>query len=223
MVNQCVTLIPPDDSALVAKCCRLITNLVAGQKLIIEGRTLTLTVDWCLQALKQTHNDVDILLALHAILASGANNISDAVNSVLTDKNNRIVILALDDKMEERVLLAVQCLVVCTATKLRQNQIELASEIFTKCLTHDFGGGEEQLLRAKLLGASLKGLQNVVEQSESYANATLGVLLGIAKSYMVFGLRGVGFIVPQKVLPSVLSVPEPSAYTPREKKGGKVI
>lgn len=221
-MNQCVTLISPDDSVLVAKCCRLITNLIDGQKLIIEGRTLTLTVDWCLQALKQTHIDVDVLLALHAILASEANNISDAVDRVLAGNNNRIVVLAQEKKIEERVLLAVQCLVVCTAKKLTQNQIELASGIFTKCLTSDFGE-DEQLLRAKLLGASLKGLQNIVEQSENYTHVALGILLGIAKSYMVFGLRGVCFIVPQKVLPSVLSVPEPSGSIPREKKGGKVM
>lgn len=39
---------------------------------------------------------------------------------------------------------------------------------------------------------------------------------------MVYGLKDVNFIVPTRVLPSLLSIPEPTINTAREKKGGKV-
>lgn len=227
-MNQCVTLVPPDDTALVPKCCRLLANLVAGQKLLIEGRTLTVTIDWCLQALKQASIDASAVLpALHALLSTAASNISEAVDLVLDANNcNPVVAFARPNKtIDERTLLAVQCLVVCTtATKLVHSQLELASAIFTAILTTDLKTkDDDELLRAKLFGACLTGLQNIAEQSQSYLNAELGVLLGIAKTYMVFALKGVNFIAPQKVLPSILSVPEPSYYAPREKKGGKVV
>lgn len=240
LVNQCVSLIPPDDSPLVKKCCRLITNLVSHQKLTVEGRTLAVTVDWCVQALRKQTN-IEVLLALHALLGSDAQNVPEAVDLILTTNQNPIVSLARTDGMEESVLLAVQCLVFCTGTRLTQNQLDVCSGIFTKWLMSGISKNSEPLLHAKvtfyslwfilrpfmngflkLLGASLKGLQAIVEQSEGYANAELGVLLGIAKTYMVFSLRGVDFIIPQRVLPSSLSVPEPIANTPREKKGGKV-
>lgn len=49
-----------------------------------------------------------------------------------------------------------------------------------------------------------------------------GLYLGIVKSYMVYGLKNVPFALPRKVLPSALSIPEPVASVPRDKKGGKI-
>lgn len=79
LVNQCCTLVPSDDSLLVAKCCHLITNLVNCQQLIIEGRTLTIIVEWCLQALKHSNNVVaiDVLLPLAALIRIKPENVKE--------------------------------------------------------------------------------------------------------------------------------------------------
>lgn len=145
-----------------------------------------------------------------------------AADLILTS-NGPVIRLAEGGKPEESTVLAVQCLVSCTGQKIRltQPQVLLCSRIFTKHLT-DGSNNFECLPRAKLLGASLKGLQNIAEQNEDYLHDELQILLGIVKSYMVYGLNGVAFLVPQKVLPSVLSIPEPCSNLPREKKGGKV-
>lgn len=39
---------------------------------------------------------------------------------------------------------------------------------------------------------------------------------------MLYGIKGVDYIEPQKVLPSTLSIPEVPNNVLREKKGGKV-
>lgn len=72
LVHQCCTVIPQDDSRLVSKCCQLITNLINRQHIQIEGQTLTLAVQWCLQAIKLAHGivTVEILYALDALVRS---------------------------------------------------------------------------------------------------------------------------------------------------------
>lgn len=70
LINQCCTLIQPDDDILVSKCCRLITNLVTHQHLQLEGRTLKITIDWCMKALKQVDKPImlEILITIEALL-----------------------------------------------------------------------------------------------------------------------------------------------------------
>lgn len=158
-----------------------------------------------------------ILLALHSLLS---NQSGHAVDVVLAN-HSPVIAFASEHDLNERALLAVQCLLVATATKLTHNQLQTASEIFTAKLLANDG---DELLRAKLLGVSLKGLQNIVEQGGEYVNRELGVLLGVVKCYMVFGLKGVGFVAPQKVAALMLSVPEEAGVSvPHERKGGKVI
>jgi hypothetical protein len=72
LVNQCCTLIPPEDLELVVKCCYLITSLVTRQSVVIDGRTLTVAVLWCLQALQGKNTDADILVALDALLRANS-------------------------------------------------------------------------------------------------------------------------------------------------------
>lgn len=64
------------------------------------------------------------------------------------------------------------------------------------------------------------GLQNIITNDKEYLKSEIGVILGIVKTYMLYGIRGIDLIPPQKLLPSVLSIPEVAAA--RETKGGKV-
>lgn len=51
----------------------------------------------------------------------------------------------------------------------------------------------------------------------------LGILLGIVKTFMVYDIKEVPYLKPEKVLPSTLSIAEPVylAKTTAEKRGGK--
>lgn len=55
------------------KCCQLITNLVRKQSVTVEGRTLTIAVQWCLTALNGGRSDIDVLVALDALLRKNLN------------------------------------------------------------------------------------------------------------------------------------------------------
>lgn len=78
LINQCCTLVPYDDSLLVAKCCHLITNLVNCQQLVVEGRTLIQIVQWCLQALKQSNSvAIDVLVPLTELIWAKPQNIKE--------------------------------------------------------------------------------------------------------------------------------------------------
>lgn len=147
-----------------------------------------------------------------------SNSLSKAVDCILANQSP-IVLLANENKLDESVFLALQCLVICTTTKLASCQFEQISRIFSSKLLKHQDNNNDELLQAKIFGVSLKGLQQIVEQ---YDNYDLGMFLGIAKSYMVFGLRGMGFCMPQKIVPTVLNLPENKINSPREKKGGRV-
>lgn len=72
------------------------------------------------------------------------------------------------------------------------------------------------------MASCIRGLQNIIIQSPEYLHKQLGILLGISKTYMVFGIKGIQFIIPQIITPSILNVAEPSTNVVKEKKGGKV-
>lgn len=160
LVNQCCTLIPPDDSLLVAKCCHLISNLVNCQHLVIEGRTLTLTVEWCLQSLKQSNGVVatDVLVTLDALIRSNPQNRNDIIN-VIVAPNGSIVNLAENSESLEIVLLAVQCLESCcssteninkTNEERSQLQLELCYKVFLKYLLSEKVAKFDPLLYSKV-------------------------------------------------------------------------
>ncbi|VEN58082.1 unnamed protein product [Callosobruchus maculatus] len=75
LVNQCCSFIPTDDGILVQKYSQLLWNLVRHQNLLIEGKTLTLAIQWCLSGLQTRDKNVilDVLQALDTILRSNIN------------------------------------------------------------------------------------------------------------------------------------------------------
>ena len=70
IINQCCSIVSPNDTFLVAKGCQLISNLINKQHVKVEGKTLTLAVSWCTQSLKHCGDIavLDILQALEALL-----------------------------------------------------------------------------------------------------------------------------------------------------------
>ncbi|KAF2895184.1 hypothetical protein ILUMI_10984 [Ignelater luminosus] len=232
LVHQCCTVIPQDDSQLVSKCCQLIINLINRQHVQIEGQTLTLAVQWCLQVVKLAHGmvTVEILWALDALLRS--NPQQSHVLLITLISNSPIVLLAQKENSPEILLASVQCLEACTGIpdilKYKTKplnvsiQLETCANIFLKYLTIDKVSNFDDLLYCKLLASCIRGLQNIIIQNPEYLHKQLGILLGTSKTYMVFGIKGINFISPQKITPSILNVAEPSTNVVKEKKGGKI-
>ncbi|GJQ86916.1 hypothetical protein Trydic_g11786 [Trypoxylus dichotomus] len=228
LINQCCTLINPDDSILVSKCCQLITNLITHQHLQLEGKILTGTVEWCIQALKQgdTTVIVDVLIATDSLLRINASNTQVLLRDLLAN-NSPLVLLAQDIIRTDHALFATKCLEACTICtddmKMEANilpKLNICAKIFIQYLTND--NNFEDLLHFKMVISCLQGLYNIVSQDVLFLDSNLGLLLGIIRSYMLCGVRGIDFIRPQKLLPSQLSIPESTVNTLREKKGGKV-
>ncbi|RZC35907.1 HEAT repeat-containing protein 6 [Asbolus verrucosus] len=226
LVNQCCSLIPPEDLELVLKCCQLITNLITRQSVLIEGRTLTVAVQWCLQALKEQNSDADILIALDALLRTNTKH--DLISEVV--KNTPLTNLAKKRASPETALFSLQCLEACTfppEDPRHLNPVKFTTE-FQICFDIFLGRlvenspDADKLINVKIRTVCLRGLQNIIMQKHELLHDNLGIILGVIKTYMLFGISGVEFVIPQKLMPSALSVPEPSTNMTREKKGGKM-
>ncbi|CAH2014448.1 unnamed protein product [Acanthoscelides obtectus] len=227
LVNQCCSFIPTDDSILVQKYSQLLWNLIRQQNLSVEGKTLTLTVQWCLNGLQIKDKNIIlvVLQALDALLRSNVNKQSIQVGYVVREickflKKNQGTL--------ETTLLALQCLEACT-TLSSENQkadsdlhkpLELCSEVFLSHLTENLTDSND-LITNKILQTCCLGLQNVILQYPEYLMKELGTVLGVIKTFMLLGIKNVDYIMPQKLMPSALSIPEMPSLT-REKKGGKL-
>lgn len=233
LVHQCCTLIPSDDFRLVSKCCRLITNLINRQHVQIEGQTLMIAVQWCLQSAKQVQDSatVEVLVALDALLRSSSQNSHYLLLAVISN-NSPIATLAQDERYPEVVLSAVQCLEACTTVpeniKIKgkilnvSSQLNVCSDVFLKYLQKDKIASFDEILHGKILKSCIRGLQNIIMQNPEFLAKQLGLLLGISKTYIVYSIKGIQFITPQKVMPSILNIAEPYSNFPKEKKGGKI-
>ncbi|KAF5291427.1 hypothetical protein FQR65_LT01738 [Abscondita terminalis] len=219
LIHQCCSITPPDDSTLVSKACTLMLNLLVHQRVDIEGQTLSLVTQWCLQCLK--HSNPSAYIQILSVLKTLA-----SIKFVILSNVNSPVISMSRNKDLKIALLAVQCLETCTLLSEHQKnqdwesvQLETAALEFTNHLnqlpTNDC------ILQNKILVSSLRGLQNVIINHVEFLKRELNLLLGIAKSYMTYYIKGTNFQLPQKILPSVLNIPE-TCVNGRERKGGKV-
>jgi hypothetical protein len=53
---------------------------------------------------------------------------------------------------------------------------------------------------------SLRGLQNILQQSAHLVKQLLGQALGVVRTYMLYGLHGYTDLRPQQVFPSNVSL-----------------
>lgn len=130
----------------------------------------------------------------------------------------------------ELSLYALQCLEACTclpddiSTSPVSNFHTELSVCFQTFLMHLWNPNfsPESLFPLKVRIVCLRGLQNLLVLDVSLLDDKIGNILGIIKSYMLLGIKDIEFIAPQKLMPSALSIPEPSPNMIREKSGGKI-
>lgn len=92
LINNCCTLIPPDDEELVPKCCILITSLVNMQKVVVEGKTLNISVDWILHTLRQNVNNSTVsLIALNALLNNHKDNVQLVFHMIINSISSSLL------------------------------------------------------------------------------------------------------------------------------------
>ncbi|KAG8288418.1 HEAT repeat-containing protein 6 [Homalodisca vitripennis] len=79
ILSQCFSLVPPDDTFLVAKCCQLMLTLVGKQAVQLEKPLLNIAIPWSLHALQQSADIafLDILQALEAIICSSISSLEE--------------------------------------------------------------------------------------------------------------------------------------------------
>ncbi|XP_060523367.1 HEAT repeat-containing protein 6 [Cylas formicarius] len=218
LVNQLCNYVPPDDGPLIAKCCKFVVNVIKLQNVNIEGRTLTVSVQWGLRALRANDGEVagDILAALESLARSAAPNTS-LIDGVIREVS---AFLHHQGTPRERVsLAALECLGACVLAldDRSSSNYRRCADVFCRHLSD-----ATKSLDFEVAEVCLTGLRDVIARHPDYLRDDLGLVLGIAKSYMVFGLKDVGFVEPARLLPSGFSVPEISTTAAREKKGGKV-
>nr|XP_022905160.1 HEAT repeat-containing protein 6 isoform X1 [Onthophagus taurus]XP_022905161.1 HEAT repeat-containing protein 6 isoform X1 [Onthophagus taurus]XP_022905163.1 HEAT repeat-containing protein 6 isoform X1 [Onthophagus taurus]XP_022905164.1 HEAT repeat-containing protein 6 isoform X1 [Onthophagus taurus] len=222
LVNQCCTLIQPDNESLVSKCCKLIQNFIKKHDVIIEGKTCSILISWCLEALRQNKKDcviIDVLITLEMVLKANGDNVHDYTQDII-NKNSVIMKLTENKNNPQRLILAVECLEASTAYSKDMKRIKRGFEscltIFNNYLANNIEFDEPY--RSKLLISCLGGLQNIINHDVNYLKSEIGSILGIVRSYMLYGVKDVQFIAPQKLLPSVSSIPDPAGLI--ERRGG---
>ncbi|KAF5270704.1 hypothetical protein FQA39_LY01442 [Lamprigera yunnana] len=222
LIHQCCTIVPPDDPELVTKSCTLFTNLLVHQQVELEGQTLSLLMQWCVQGIKCA--DTSVTIAILTVLKVLLN--LKCLLSIVIGNNSPIITIANSDDTEV-ALLATQCLEMCTLSEDLKNKeyelslVDITCNVFIKHLIAT-DRNQDSILQNKILFSSLRGLQNVITIYKECLERDLALLLGIAKSYMLYNIKGVNFEPPQKILPSVLNVLEVSVNIAKEKKGGKI-
>ncbi|XP_069701845.1 HEAT repeat-containing protein 6 isoform X3 [Periplaneta americana] len=229
IIKQCCYIVPPTDTFLVAKGCQLISNLIAKQHVKVEGKTLSDAISWCIQSLKCCREIavLDILQALESLLRGNANNIDEQIHELVG--RNGILIPLLNEEYEahkksdelllasewEIQLMTVKCLESLTfihdskgetssVERLKQPYLEICAKIFLKLLYTEKRPEQSDFIYCKMLIASLRGLQNLMQQSADLLVQFLGESLGAIKTYMLYGLSGFSVFRPQQVFPSKL-------------------
>lgn len=77
-IHHLCSLVSSSDEALAAKCCQLIVSYILKQNVQIGGSILSLSVHWCLEAIKYAETFpalCNLLQGLEALLRS--NNLND--------------------------------------------------------------------------------------------------------------------------------------------------
>lgn len=232
LVNQCCTLVSPEDSLLVSKSCQLITNLINRHRIKIEGKTLNLAIQWCFKAFKEADKAVtiDVLITLDALIRSNTNIINTYLAQLIGHESPIFEYTNVKYGPETN-LLAIQCLEACTLVPNDYKSLDVekycysfktCADIFLNILITTESKHSAVIFHYKLVISCLNGLHNIIIHNEDYLDSELGFLLGITKTYMVFDIKNVGYIFPQKLMPSAFSIPEITTKVNREKKGGKV-
>lgn len=124
---------------------------------------------------------------------------------------------------------SVKCLETLTEisnfkSHVNDEQLEFCINIFHSYLLNEEStlSNSDEICHCKIIISCINSIKNLVQCNQDYLNRDLGVLLSIAKSFMTYGIKGVPFCKPVKLMPTNLSIPDTLVNPVKQKRGGKV-
>ncbi|XP_034231344.1 HEAT repeat-containing protein 6 isoform X2 [Thrips palmi] len=231
IINQCCSLVPPNDTFLVAKGCHLINNLVEKQDVRVEGRTLTVAIQWCIQALKQCPSvaSQDVLAALGVLIRGNGPKVQEHSQAILAVLSPLLNATSDDNSLSspwELRVAALHCLEALSAppsdrSPTDSEHLQTCLKIFFNQLNIDKHPDQNEANLCKIILSALRGIENVVVQTNTGGDL-VGDVIGAAKVFMLFGLPSYQAVKPSRVLPAavpVCDVPPPATRGPKTIKG----
>ncbi|KAL1517072.1 hypothetical protein ABEB36_000884 [Hypothenemus hampei] len=217
-INQCCSTVHTDDETLAPKCAQLIQKLIITQKILVTGTTLHLAIQWCLRAVKSGKKSIELeaLKTLEALLRNNVEKSFKFLDAIYKEIKEKIdaAMKAKNTVADELLLTSVKCLVTSTVLppdlKNLNNfmpHLERSAEIFTWLLCSKLSL-TKSTSQIKVLESCFLGLQKVILLHNDYLTKELRFILGIIKIYMVYGIKNIQFIEPERLVPTVLNIPE---------------
>ncbi|XP_066141865.1 HEAT repeat-containing protein 6 isoform X1 [Euwallacea fornicatus] len=228
LVNQFCTSVHPEDELLVSKCSQFTVKLLTtGQNVIIEGRTLTIAIDWCLQAIKSQTVKLASIRALEALTRNNVHNIAPTLLDAVWKEVEFLIQMASEQITEDTLLAAVKCLEALTVVPNDSNipsylydHLGRCAHVFSLLLTKT-DHPKDSIVFNKMLETCLIGLQNIIIIHRDYLKSEFSLILGLIKSYIVYNIDGIDFLPPRKLIAQTLNMPETGSIM-KERNGGKV-
>ncbi|KAK2165571.1 hypothetical protein LSH36_48g03073, partial [Paralvinella palmiformis] len=215
ILTKCCHLVPLKHDVLVTKVCHLASNMLSKQQLIMDHGLETFT-EYLIEALKacQGWTYSDILRALGVVLYENGGRLSQ-FHSCLLGTNGYLLQLA---KAPEHDIVrgAMQCIEnICIRTTthpyLAEEYYKACLRVLLETLQTPKPVTRDNIIHARIIISGLRGINCIVVGTKLLDGDTLGPVLAALKVYMLFGLPGMSFTVPQSLVPTPLSKYDPAS------------
>ncbi|XP_054264008.1 HEAT repeat-containing protein 6-like [Macrosteles quadrilineatus] len=203
ILNQCCSLILPSETFLVAKCCQLMLTVVGRQAIQPEKSLLSIAVPWCLQALQESADIalLDILQALEAIIRLCPKDLSemagDIIESLRTPLESKVSLTA---PLDVRVW-RIQCLCALAPIVSDSSSVRPSSYL---SLLYDLLEKRPNLecdADAQVVRFVLEAMGTLCQTDTVWLNENVGEVLGVAVTFIHFGLEGWRHQTPTRLFP----------------------
>ncbi|XP_055605953.1 HEAT repeat-containing protein 6 [Uranotaenia lowii] len=233
--------IPTNEDTLIVKACCLIKTLVNKQKIVLPPNVAAAQINWLYRCLDRCFYQVisEALGTLQVLWKFSGEHIS--LFSDLLLSNNGVLINLLADPFYRQVdrgpnfdccsageiyLAAILCLeallVAYEENELLEKYYPLVGDSIISLMFRIKTDSLAEPSYCNLVTSALRCLRiiSVGTNQTQWLPDHLGQLLGVAKSFMMYGIPGINHLNPQKIMVSQQGVPEPQ-HIPIN-KGGKV-
>nr|XP_018915939.1 PREDICTED: HEAT repeat-containing protein 6 [Bemisia tabaci] len=221
-IHHLCSLVSSSDEALAAKCCQLIVSYVLKQNVQIGGSILSLSVHWCLEAIKYAETFpalCNLLQGLEALLRSNNLNDLDSVPNLVEyllqplDTN-----VKLSNSTEVR-LFQLKCL-QNLSSHLSPQQADLVLAHVSEFMQNTQITSNDDFYLSEVFLSGLELMRQLC--SDEWLSSNLGRVLGVCICFASYGLPNVEFHHPSTLYPSPGYQYQPPAEKSANKKGNKV-
>ncbi|XP_022108453.1 HEAT repeat-containing protein 6-like [Acanthaster planci] len=225
LLCQACTLVPLQEELLVTKVCQLIV-IITHQKVSLSQATVETLLEYVTAAVRQCQPWIlpEALRALGAVVYENGPKCSQFLKHLLGTNPQGLLLKLISSTEDDVKRAAVQCIGnLCMRDEsgdvIDSEYLQTSYNQMLRVLQSPKAQSTDDYSHFRLLLSTLRGLQNVLAVCKDVHSDQLGVILAALKSYMLYGLPGVGtsFIIPQTLYPSPLyqvdSGPSPSKPT----------